>query len=492
MCYTKIKKFKNKVHLHSKISTTSMKYILFPVLFLFILLFISSCSSTQKIDLVKPEPNNAAPIQYETTTSFIHLPVTIQIKDIEKQVNKSLNGLIYNDTLLNDDNLAVKVWKQNLIKIESVKEGNTTKLNTVLPLKVNAIYRYGFEKMGISLYDTKEFNLNGIVSLVSDVRLTNWQLRTNTILKSLDWTESPTVVIAGKNIPITYIINPAARLFKSKIEKNIDEAIKSSLDFKPNVLDALEKLSTPFEMSKEYSSWLRIVPEELYVTDAVLSEKEIKMEMGLKCSIETIIGKTPQKKFDKKNIVLKPVAKMPDHIMANIIAVSTYEDASQIMTRNFQGLEFGEGNKKVKVTKVDIWHKDGKMIIALNMIGKINGTVYLSGFPQYNTETKEIYFDQLDYVLNTKNFLIRSANWLAQGYVLRKIQENCRYSIRPNLDEAKQNILPYLKNYSPMKGIFVNGTIEDFEFQKIQLTNTAILAFIKGKGKTAVTIDGMD
>jgi hypothetical protein len=132
------------------------------------------------------------------------------------------------------------------------------------------------------------------------------------------------------------------------------------------------------------------------------------------------------------------------------------------------------------------------MIIALDLIGSINGTVYLSGFPQFNAETKEIYFDQLDYVLNTKSFLVRSANWLAQGYVLRKIQESCRYSIQSNLDEAKQNILPYLNNYSPMKGVFISGNIDDFEFQKIQLTNTAILAFIKGKGKTAVRIDGMD
>ncbi len=469
-----------------------MKHILMLLFVFAFLIFLSSCSTAKKIDLLKPEPSNAAPVEYETASSFIHLPVTIQLKDIEKQVNKSLNGLIYNDSILNDDNLTVKVWKQNEIKIRSIKEGKSTKLNTILPLKVNANYRYGFEKMGISLYDTKEFNLNGIVSLSSDIGLTNWQLKTNTQINSLDWTESPTVVIAGKNIPITYLINPAVRLFKSKIEKNIDEAIKSSLNFKPNVLDALEKLSTPFEMSKEYSSWLRIVPDELYVTDAILSEKEIKMEMGLKCSIETIIGKTPQKKFDKKNIVLKPVAKMPDHISANIIAVSTYEDASALMTKNFMGKEFGEGNKKVNVTKVTIWHKEGKMIIALDLIGSINGTVYLSGFPQFDAETKEIYFDQLDYVLNTKSFLVRSANWLAQGYVLRKIQESCRYSIQSNLDEAKQSILPYLNNYSPMKGVFISGNIDDFEFQKIQLTNTAILAFIKGKGKTAVRIDGMD
>lgn len=469
-----------------------MKYILIPILLFILVVFLSSCSTAKKLDLVKPEPDNAEPIDYETTTSFVNLPVTVKIKDIENQTNKLLNGLIYNDSILTDDNLEIKVWKQAPIKIETERTGNVAKIKTTLPLKVFAKYRYGFDKMGISLYDTKEFNLNGVVTLLSDVGLTNWQLKTNTKINSLDWKESPSVVIAGKNIPITYIINPAVRLFKSKIEKSIDEAIKESLNFKPQVLDALDQIATPFELSKDYASWMRIVPIELYVTDAVLQKDEIKMEMGLKCSMETIVGKTPDKKFDKDKIILKPVAKMPNHIVANVIAVSTYEDASSIMTKNFKGQEYGEGNKKVKIIKVNLWHKNGKMIIALDMVGTINGTIYLSGFPQYNDETKEIYFDQLDYVLNTKSFLVRSANWMAQGYVLRKIQESCRYSIQPNLEEGKANVMEYLKNYSPMKGVYVNGNLNDFEFQKIQLTNKAILAYIKGSGQVNVQIDGVE
>jgi hypothetical protein len=30
----------------------------------------------------------------------------------------------------------------------------------------------------------------------------------------------------GQNIPVTYLINPTVKIFKSKIEKNIDNAIE--------------------------------------------------------------------------------------------------------------------------------------------------------------------------------------------------------------------------------------------------------------------------
>lgn len=464
----------------------------FSAVFAFIItLFISSCSTSNKISALKPEPDNAEPLVYENTASFINLPITVKLKDVENQTNALLNGLIYEDNNIEDDDIEMKIWKLAPITIENDKESSGGKIKTMLPLKALVKYRIGTKTMGVELYNTKEFNLNGLVTLVSDVGLTNWKLVTKTELKSLVWNESPTMAVFGKNVPVTYLINPAVKLFRSKIERKIDEAIEKSMDFKPNVLNALETICTPFQMSEAYESWLRIVPIEIYTTNAKLKNDTFLMEMGMKCMIESLIGSKPVSKFDATKIVLKPVTKIPNQITANVTAVSTYAEASKIMTKNFAGQEFSSGSKKIKVQKVNIWHKSDKMIIALDVLGTVNGTIYLTGFPQYNEQTKEIYFDKLEYVLDTKNKLMRTANWLAQGIVLRKIQESCRYSIVPNLEEGKQNMMTYLKNYSPIPGVFVNGKIEDIQFNKIQLTNKAIIAFIKISGSINVSVDGL-
>ncbi len=469
-----------------------LKYFLYLIIFTTILSVTVGCSSTsQKIEALKPEPDDAVPLTYTTTPSFINLPVSIKLKDIENQTNTLLNGLIYEDNKIEDDNIEIKVWKQAPITIvnDHGKEGE--KIKTVLPLKVWVKYRIGTKTMGVDLYKNQEFNLNGVITLLSSVSLNNWKLSSKTNLKSLDWIESPSMTVFGKNMPVTYLINPAVSLFKSQIEKSIDTAIEESMDFKPNVLEAISKISTPFEMSQEYKSWLRIVPLEVYSTNAKLKNDSFLLNMGMKCNMETLIGKKPESKFEKNKIVLKAVDKIPEQIAANIAAVSTYQEASKIMTTNFVGQEFGSGSKKVKVQNVIIWHKDGKIVIALDLLGAVNGTVYLNGIPQYNDTTKEIYFDKLDYVLDTKSRLMRTANWLAQGIILKKMQESCRYSIKQNLDEAKQSMAAYLKNYSPMPGVFINGKMDDIQFQKIELTNQAIIAFIKANGVINVSIDGL-
>ncbi len=463
-----------------------MKTILVVFTLLFTILLTVSCGTAKKIEAIKPAPSNNNPVVFKNKVSFISMPIEITLKELEQQLNKNVTRLIFNDSILNDDKTEMKIWKTAPIKL-SEKEGN---IISEIPLKIWAKFKYGTEFMGLN--DTREINLNGIITLDSKTHLTNWKLTTISKIEDFEWSESPSILVAGKNVPITYIINPTLSIFKSKIAKKIDKAIDETCDFKPQVLSVLEKLSTPFLTSEQYETWFKMVPMELYVTEAKLTKSKITLNMGLKCNMQTMVGQEPKSSFDATKIVLKPVASIPENTTASVVAVSTYESASKIVTKNFQGQEFASGSRKITVQKVDLWQKDGKMIVALDILGSINGTIYLSGIPNYNPISKEIYFDQMDYVLNTKGILTKSANWLLQGTILRKIQENCRYSIKGNLEEGKKSMNPYLTNYSPMKGVFVNGTLNDFEFEKVELTDKAIIAFITTSGKMSISIDGME
>lgn len=449
---------------------------------------MTSCgaTSTKKIEALKPEPTKQNIILYKNKTSFISLPVEITLKDIQKQLNKNLDGLIYHDSILDGDNTEMKIWKSRAIELSEEKG----KILSEIPLKIWTKVRYGTQFLGLN--DTKEIYMDGVLYLESTPHLSNWKLTTKSKIIDLKWNESPSIMIAGKLVPITYLVNPTVNYFKKTIATEIDKAIDETCDFKPYVLDALQTISKPTKVNDEYETWFKLIPVELYTTDAKLNHKSIQMDMGLKCTLQTMVGDEPKYTFDRNKIILKPVSRMPDKVELALAAVSTYESASKVITKNFKGQEFGSGSKKVTVQKVEIWQKDSKLIIALDLIGSVNGTIYLSGYPSYNTFTKEIFFDQLDYVLNTKSVLLKSANWLAQGTILKKIQENCRYSIKENLEEGESTLAGYLNNYSPTKGVFINGAFTSIEFEKVELTDKAIIAFLTTSGKVSVKIDGLE
>lgn len=414
--------------------------LIFSILVIITVIFtFASCSTVKKIEALKPVPSDDSPMVYKTKTSFIAMPVEITLSDIQKQLNNNLKGLIYEDDDIEDDNTKMKIWKTDAIVLE---EKNSVIISQI-PLKILVTIKYGTEFLGLN--DTKSIYLNGVVTLKSKTHLTNWKLTTSSTIEKFEWNESPSIIIAGKVTPVTYIINPTLSIFKSEIAKQIDSAIDDTCDFKPLVLDALEKISTPFLVNDSYETWFKLQPIELYDTAATLKDSKITLQMGLKCNMQTMVGKQPVSTFHKERIILKPVSRMPERISASIAAVSTYKSASNIITKNFQGETFTSGSRAVTVQKVDLWHKDGKLIIALDLTGSLNGTIYLSGIPNYNSLTKEIYFDDLQYVLNTKSVLLKSANWLAQGTILKKIKENCRYSIYDNLEEGKKKYVALFK-----------------------------------------------
>jgi hypothetical protein len=53
---------------------------------LIIFALILFCSCSQKITSLLPEPDNASPLVYENTPSFI-TPITVKLQDIENQTN---------------------------------------------------------------------------------------------------------------------------------------------------------------------------------------------------------------------------------------------------------------------------------------------------------------------------------------------------------------------------------------------------------------------
>lgn len=455
----------------------------------FALLLFSSCSTSNKILALKPAPDyNAADVVYDKQVSYVSLPVELSIADIQTQANKYLTGLIYDDNSIDGDNIMMKVWKQAPIAI--TEAGG--KLHMELPLKVAAKVRYGVEKFGLSAFDTRDVNLNGVVKLNATAGLTNWKLTTNTEIEGIEWAESPSVTVMGKSVPITYLINPALAIFKTRIAKTIDNSIAEAVDIKPYVLTALAEVSKPMEVNAEYHTWFAMQPLEIYASKASIANKKITMNLGMKSYLETSVGSKPMLTFDKNKLALKAVDKMPNEFNANIAGFVKYTDAAALMQKNFVGQKFESGGRSVTVNHVDLWGKEGKIIVQLGMSGSLNGDIYLSGVPQYDAVKKEIYLNQVNFVVDSKSKLLKVGDWLLHGAIITKIEQNCRFSIAEQLNEGQKTMATYLNGYQPMKGVKVNGSMTELAPNKIFLTPNAIVAMVVAKGKIAISINGLE
>jgi hypothetical protein len=73
-----------------------MKSSIFTLSLICVFQLLVSCSTTKKIEALRPDPSNDSPIVFKNKTSFVAMPITITLSEIEHQLNKNLSGLIYN------------------------------------------------------------------------------------------------------------------------------------------------------------------------------------------------------------------------------------------------------------------------------------------------------------------------------------------------------------------------------------------------------------
>ncbi|MFM6953422.1 MAG: DUF4403 family protein [Sphingobacteriaceae bacterium] len=451
-------------------------------------ILLSACSTSSKIAALKPEPSYSTDIVYDKQVSYANIPLEIQVADLQNQTNTHLSGLIYEDANLEDDKVMLSVWKQAPIVIREING----RLAMELPLKIWAKVKYGIDKFGLSVYDTREVNLNGVIKLNSAVAVQNWKLATQTQIEGIDWVESPSIVIAGREVPITYLINPVLSVFKGKLAKKVDDAIAQSFDIKPYVVSALEQLAKPIQVNPEYKVWIGMQPLALYASPTTVANQKISFNLGMKAYIETSINAQPSLKFDKTQLNLVPNTLPTTDFSLSVANIITYANAAALVQQNFAGQTFSSGKRAVTINQIDLWGKDNQLIVALNMSGTVNGTFYLSGIPKYDALKKEIYLDGVDFVLDSKNKLLKTGDWLVHGLLAKKIQESCRFSIAEYLTNGQKTASSYLNGYQPVKGIHVSGALTTVQPGQLILTPQAIVTMLNAKGKVAIKVDGLD
>jgi hypothetical protein len=96
----------------------------------------------------------------------------------------------------------------------------------------------------------------------------------------------------------------------------------------------------------------------------------------------------PESKFDINKIILKSITKILNKLPL-ISLLSQPIDASKIMKKIL--LDRFESEIKSESERCSNLAQNGKIVIALDLLGTVNGKIYLTGFPQLMTKQKNIF-----------------------------------------------------------------------------------------------------
>jgi len=464
-----------------------MRHLLNLILFISIFVAFQSCSSTK---LPTEKPNESyIPFNYEPVPSTISLPVEMKVTALEALLNRQLNGLIYADTSLDNnggDNIMVKAWKKDNIKI-GFENGQFIYR---VPLKLWIKAGWKINQFGISLSDYREMNAEIALKFRSFVVVNkDWSVTTVTTSDGYEWLTKPTLKIGPVDLPITFIADMIIKFNTKTINSAIDSGLGSSLDLKTTAKDAWIEMQKPMLLSEEYGLWLRISPKSVSAMPITGGKGTIKHTTSIQGVAESFTGKQPPAMINRVLPDLTPATNLSDEFLANVISYIGYEYLDSITRLTLVNTSYEYGKKKITITGVSVYGNESKMIIATDVTGSINGKLYFSGMPMYRVSDSSIILKDLQFSVQTKNVLLKSASWLANSGIEKMISKNMSYPIGADIRETYDMMVESLKKYEIGEGFIMTGNLIGFEVQQPMLVPAGIIAPISIKGKLAIKLE---
>lgn len=460
-----------------------------PYLMVATALFTFSCSPSIVAD--KPA-ETFVPKVYKSELSSISIPVEIELAQINKLVNNSLKGLLYEDNSLEDnggDNLMFKVYKYEDITIKSIGD----LIMYRVPLKIWLKGGFKVEKFGIPIAHYEETEFVIVLNFETKVALNaNFGINTQTSIKSYDWIQKPSLKWGPFEIPLNSVVDVLIKTQQNKLTPIIDDQAQKAVDLKKYVVDAWKMIQKPIEVSSAYKTNLKITPSEIFMTQLNGQSGKLNSTIGIKAVTEVIVGDVPV----ATNVALPnlKIVKTAGNMFSIVMAADlTYAAAKELAKASLLNKTFNIDEKKsVTITDFDLYASNDKIVVKVDLIGSLKGTVYLSGIPKYDPATSSIYLDALDYDISTQNVLAKSANWMAHGKFVKIMTPYFKYSIQQQMKESKDLLQKALTNNRVSQNVVLNGKLVDLTPREIYITGTSLKTIVDVKGTIGVAVDGLD
>jgi len=433
--------------------------------------------------------NTAVNAETQKIKSTIAVPIDIDYVDIEKMLNQSVTGLIYEDNSYTDndqDEFKIKVWKKGNI---TIKPNTTNQLKISVPLKVWA--EKGIGALGYVSYQATEFELILNFKTVFSIR-PDWVIKTVTTPDGYTWVTKPVLKYKYVDVPITPIVANVLDKQHPMFAKKIDEQVVTALDMKPYALQVWNLLNTPFQLSEEYESWLTIHPSGVQMTPLKAQKNNIVSTIGLNVISETSVGKKPVTSLitassQVPNLTL--VKDVPSTFSVETVADISYSYASELANKSFQfqKIDFLNGKKSVVVDEIIVMHEADMMILSTKLSGDVKGTVIIEGRPYYDSLAQRLALKDVVFQLKTKNLFQKSASWLFNGKIETMIEKDYGIPVGDMIKLANTSLLSTL-NQTPYPGVIMKGTVASFKPTDVVLNEEGITILILTKGQMGVKL----
>jgi hypothetical protein len=445
----------------------------------------SACGSIQpeapttanQIVPVKPMPSVA---------STINIPIRIELKPFIKLADQS-----FDKEFKGADNPCSGLRYQYKLKREPIQLSGKGK--TVF-LGLDVAYGFSGEYCAGCVFDNcitppipfscgwgEETLRRAKIKLKSDVELTsNYRIKSSTSFTEFTPIDPCRVTFAQINI--NDVLMGQIRPELGNLAKMIDTEIGKQ-DLKPYILPVWKALQEDIQIPS--TGYLRFQPQSLSVSEINMNGSVLNFNVGL-TAIPTIQS-TPWNKPSSGLPTLSPYKKGSGFEVYTDLKMN-YDSLSKQLFDIMKTESYALGKEKINITSLRLFPAGEKLGVAVGFAGTKKGMFYLLGNPAFDNSKASLALKNVEYDIATKNVLIKTAKWMMDETIRKKLEEQMVFDLSDLMNLTKKSIAESL-NQTMDGRVKIKGTLKSLEISGWSLQQDALWVRAKTLGDIQVIME---
>ncbi|MBD0331167.1 MAG: DUF4403 family protein [Chitinophagaceae bacterium] len=268
-------------------------------------------------------------------------------------------------------------------------------------------------------------------------------------------------------------------------KKAIEDSF-STVNIRPYLQQAWNKLSEVYIVPG--IGYLSLHPKKLHMENITATNDLLNINLG--------IAATPVISFEREG---EEKSSVPDlspsglnGFNIHLEAALQYDSLSKVVNQYLinKRFDFEEGfiKKHVIIKNVQITGNESRnLIIRVAFTGSHDGVALFSGTPVFNSSTKKIEVPDLNFDLNTKSLLLKTAKWLFNERIKNEIKKYTSFDLTNYYVLATKNLNTWL-NREWSRGIKGSGTVHDLKITALHTLPQHLLVRSNVSGNLSVLV----
>ena len=270
-----------------------------------------------------------------------------------------------------------------------------------------------------------------------------------------------------------------------KAAKGMEQQLRDSSLLRQKVANAWLQAQQPVPLSP--GVFLLLNPERVRLAPWHSEGKDLIITPEIQVRPTLSLGTAPQQAYRP----LPPLDLSPNPILPGfrlrVAADLSYEQATAQLAKQMNGQRFQTDKGVFEVENVSVRGSAGNAVLELELKGRVNGKLTLTGKPALDPQTGTLRLEGLDYTLESKSWITRLGEWMYRSTLRKTLAEKCNFFMDQRFQDLRAQAQQGL-NRDLTPELTLSGTVDSFTLDQIQVLDDrfSLVALLNGQLQLAV------